>query len=49
MSVFFAAALFVLGVVLFCAGVALMYPPAALVAAGAICVTLAVRTEVGDQ
>ncbi len=40
--------LFLLGVSLFIAGIALVYPPAALMFAGVVCVAVALYVEVGD-
>lgn len=42
-------ALFIVGVVLFSAGVAMIYPPAALIVAGAMCIGSALVIEVGDR
>lgn len=41
-------ALFIVGVVLAVAGVALIYPPASLILAGATCVAVAFAVEVRD-
>jgi hypothetical protein len=40
------AALFIAGVLLGCVGIALVFPPAAFVAAGATCVAVALTVEV---
>jgi len=42
-------ALFVVGVLLAAVGVALMYPPAALVLIGVVCSSVALRVKVGDE
>jgi len=43
------AVLFVAGVVLFCTGFALVFPPAAFVVAGSVCVAVALKVEVRDS
>ena len=48
MKVWLAALLAIVGFVLFVAGIAVIYPPAALIAAGALCVAVAFVVEVRD-